>query len=163
MAERALIIVDNNLPRVTVSFKFGDAAVICESRCPAAMVQAVTKVATAMIIASGDPAATVSINGVDLLDIQLPPATVVYPVSINFISPDMDPQIASIIRRDRVSSHVGYYRWDIDMILLFGDVRVIFYSRFEAHSVPAAYETAKSIALVSCDSHYHLQQCERHW
>jgi hypothetical protein len=161
IAERALIIVDNHLPRVRVSFKFGDAAVICDSRFPAAMLPMITNKATAMIIASGDPEATVSINGVRVLGIHLPSATLmpVIPLGINFISPDMDPQIEPIIRRDRVSFHVGYYQWDIDVRLLFGDVRVIVYSRFDSHLVPAAYEIAKRIALATRDSHYHLQQC----
>jgi hypothetical protein len=145
LAERALIIVDNHLPRVRVSFQFGDAAVIFESRFPAAMLPEITNKATAIIVASGDPEATVAINGVVILGIPLPPATVVplHPVGIYFVSPGMDPYIESMIKKDRVSFHVDYYRWDIYMNLQFGDVRAVFWSRFDSHLVPAAYETAK--------------------
>jgi hypothetical protein len=71
----AIGIVDKHLPKVSVSISFGDATLIFESRFPADMLQGVTEIARSVILASGDSAATVSINGVSLLGIQRPSST----------------------------------------------------------------------------------------
>jgi hypothetical protein len=97
-----LHIVENQLPRVTLSFLFGETAVICESRFPLEKLPVVRDMAIAMMVASADPHATLSINNELVLGIVLPPAIVLptVPVGVQFITPDMHPSIVKILEYD---------------------------------------------------------------
>jgi hypothetical protein len=103
----AIGIVDKHLPKVSVSIAFGDATLIFELRFPADTLQEVTEIAKSVILDSGDPAATVSTNGVSLWGIQRPSST--GPL------PDMDPDIAAIMRTVPLAFSFGRSKWEIGM------------------------------------------------
>jgi hypothetical protein len=134
--------------------------VICESRFPLAMLPDVKDRAIAMMVASADPHATLSINNEIVLGILLPPAVVMptVPVGVHFITPDMHPCIFEILEYDQVAFHVGHYRWEIGFSFQFGDMGVDFSSRFDSHLVSAAFNRAKTIANTNDDPHYFLEQ-----
>jgi hypothetical protein len=157
----ALLIVDNQLLKFTVSFQFGETAVVCESRFPHAMLPVVTERATAMLVASGDPHATLSINDETIVGIILPPAVVMptVPVGVHYVTPDMHPYIVEILKYDQVAFHVGHYKWEIGLSFQYGDMGVDFNSKFDSHLVPAAFNRAKAIANANDDPHCYLEQC----
>jgi hypothetical protein len=135
--------------------------VVCQARFPHAMVPVVTERATVMLVASEDPHATLSINDEIVVGIILPPAVVMptIPVGVHYVEPDMHPYIVEILEYDQVAFHVGHYRWEIGLSFQFGDMDVVFNSRFNSHLVPAAFNRAKAIATANDDPHYYLEQC----
>jgi hypothetical protein len=139
-AERALDIVDNHLPKVSVSLQFGDSTLFFESRFPADQLPAVTEIVTSVLISSGDPDATVSINGVkiELGILRRPPVIDL---------PNSDPHIAEMIRRNQWAFMLGNARWEIGMTFLFGDERVSFYACIASHLTPVAFITAKKCLI----------------
>jgi hypothetical protein len=109
-----------------------------ESRFPADLLPAITEVVTSVLELSGDPDATVSINGVklELGILRHPPVMYLQ---------NSDPHLAEMIRRNQWSFMLGNSRWEIGMTFLFGDERVNFYAQFASHLTPTAFITAKSI------------------
>jgi hypothetical protein len=144
---------------VSVSFQFGDSTLFFESRFPADQLPAVTEIVTSVLISSGDPDATVSINGVkiELGILRRPPVIDL---------PNSDPHIAEMIRRNQWAFMLGNARWEIGMTFLFGDERVSFYARFASHLTPIAFITAKNILSLLAtlnpneEPRYYLQQVE---
>jgi hypothetical protein len=134
--------------------------VICESRFPLAVLPDVQDRAIAMMVASADPNATLSIYDELVLGILLPPAIVMptVPVGVHCITPDMHPSIVEILEYDQMAFSVGHYRWEINMLFQFGDMGVEFSLRFDSHLVPAALNRAKAIANTNNDPHYFLEQ-----
>jgi hypothetical protein len=123
---------------------------------------AITDVVTSVVKLSGDPAATVFINGVNLgLDIlQCPPF-----MYLN----NSDLHLAQMMRTVPGAFNLGNNRWEIGMSFIFGDERVNFHSRFASHLTPTAFSTAKGIlSLLShaptlnptARTRYYLQRVE---
>jgi hypothetical protein len=159
---RALYIVDTYLPKVAVSFKFGDSTMCFESRFPISQLTAITELVISVLEVSGDPDATVAINDVPLVLGILQCPSVVHLIN-------SDPHIAELRRRDSSSFHLGASKWEIGLTFIFGDDRVFFHSRFESQLTPTAFSTAKCIisllapspsVVPDAQTRYYLQRVE---
>jgi hypothetical protein len=160
--EIALDIVDNYLPKVTVSFRFGESTMCFESRFPIDQLPAIIERVTSVLALSADPDATISVNNVNFELGTLHCPSVLY---LN----NSDPHLAEMVRRDSWSYLQGNSRWEIGMSFLFGDERVNFHSRFESHLTPTAFSTAKCILSLlapspalnpNAQTRYYLQKVE---
>jgi hypothetical protein len=135
------------MPRVTLSFLFGETQVIYDSTFQSVDLLKVKEKAIDMMLASRDPDATLKVNDVLVLGIALPPAQFEpeFPTAVMHVEPGMHHSIVEILEWDQVAFVVGNSRWEIGIHFMFGDHHVTFDSSFASHKLPAALNVAKDI------------------
>jgi hypothetical protein len=147
IAQLVFQIIDENLPRVKMTFLFGKTPVISDSRFHVEDLLLVKEKAVDIMLAAKDPGATLTINNVLILGIPLPAAQIEpeFPSGVNHREPGMHHSIVGILERDPIAFVVGNSRWKIGVHFMFGDHHVTFKSSFASHKVPAALNIAKDI------------------
>jgi hypothetical protein len=106
-------LIDEIMPRIKMSFLFGETPVVCDSRFPRDDLPTVREKAVDMMLASKDPGATLSINDELVLGIPLPAAQIMpeFPVGVLHVEPGMHYSIVEILEWDQVAFIVGKFRW----------------------------------------------------
>jgi hypothetical protein len=147
IAQLVFQIIDANLPRVKMTFLFGNTTVISDSRFHGEDLLLIKEKAIDIMLASKDPGATLTINNVLILGILLPAAQIEpeFPSGVNHREPGLHHSIMGILERDPIAFVVGNSRWKIGVHFMFGDHHVTFKSSFASHKVPAALNVAKDI------------------
>ena len=140
-------IIDVNLPRVKMTFLFGNTTVISDSRFHKDYLLVIKETAIGIMVASKDPRATLMINNVVILGVSLPVAQIEpeFPSGVIHIEPGLHHSIIGVLEKDPIAFVVGNYRWEIGVHFMFGDHHVTFDSGFDSHKVPAALNVAKDI------------------
>ena len=108
-------IIDVNLPKVKMTFLFGNTTVISESRFHKEDLLVIKETAIGIMVASKDPGATLMINNVVILGISLPAAQIEpeFPAGVIHIEPGLHHSIIGILERDPIAFVVGNSRWEI--------------------------------------------------
>jgi hypothetical protein len=140
-------IIDVNLPKVKMTFLFGNTTVISESRFHKDDLLVIKETAIGIMVASKDPGATLMINNVGILGISLPAPQIEpeFPSGVTHIEPGLHHSIIGVLETDPIAFVVGNSRWEIGIHFMFGDHHVSFDSGFDSHKVPAALNVAKDI------------------
>jgi hypothetical protein len=147
LARLVFQIIDVNLPKVKMTFLFGNTTVTSESRFHREDLLVVKDKAIGIMVASKDPGATLMINNVVMLGIGLPVAQIEpdFPTGVTHIEPGLHHSIIGVLEKDPIAFVVGNSRWEIGIQFMFGDLHVTFDSGFASHKVPAALNVAKDI------------------
>jgi hypothetical protein len=95
-----LHLVDEHMPRVELSFVFGETPVLCESRFPRADIQTVKQKAIDIMLSAKDPGATLKINDELVLGLPLPAAQIEpeFPSAVIHVEPGMHHAIVEILQ-----------------------------------------------------------------
>jgi hypothetical protein len=136
-ADLVFNIIDELMPRIRMSFLFGETPVVCDSRFPKGDLPTVREKAIDVMLASRDPGATLSINNELVLGIPLPAAQIMpeFPTAVLHVEPHMHYTIVEILEWDQVAFIVRNYRWEIGIQFMFGTQLVGFDSSFASHLV----------------------------
>jgi hypothetical protein len=147
IAQLVFQIIDENLPRVKMTFLFGKTPVISDSRFHVEDLLLIKEKAIDIMLVSKDPGATLTINNVLILGILLPAAQIEpeFPSGVTHIEPGLHHSIIGVLETDPIAFVVGNSRWEIGIHFMFGDHHVSFDSGFDSHKVPAALNVAKDI------------------
>jgi hypothetical protein len=146
-ADLVFHLIDELMPRVQMSFLFGETPVVCNSRFSRDDLPTVREKAVDMMLASRDPGATLSINDEMVLGIPLPAAQIMpeFPTGVIHVEPGMHYSIVEILEWDQIAFVVKNNCWEIGIQFMFGTHLVAFNSSFASHLVPAALNIARDI------------------
>jgi hypothetical protein len=105
-ADLVFNIIDELMPRIKMSFLFGETPVVCNSRFSRGDLPTVREKAIDMMLASKDPGATLSINDDLVLGIPLPAAQIMpeFPTGVIHVEPGMHYSIFEILEWDQLHS-----------------------------------------------------------
>ena len=109
IAQLVFQIIDANLPRVKMTFLFGNTTVISDSRFHGEDLLVIKEKAIDIMVASKDPGATLTINSVLIRGILLPAAQIEpeFPSGVIHREPGLHHSIIGVLERDPIAFVVG--------------------------------------------------------